>query len=74
MYEQGLAAFRRQTRDSREPCDLLRWNDLANGTDLSSAPTSRPAPRPRRYAFTKASRSALMVSALVVGMPCGKPL
>ena len=30
--------------------------------------------RPRRYAFRKVSRSALMVSASVVGMPCGKPL
>ena len=28
----------------------------------------------RRYAFRKVSRSALMVSASVVGMPCGKPL
>jgi hypothetical protein len=28
---------------------------------------------PRRYPFRKASRSALMVSASVVGMPCGKP-
>jgi len=27
-----------------------------------------------RYAFRKVSRSALMVSASVVGMPCGKPL
>jgi transposase-like protein len=26
------------------------------------------------YAFRKVSRSALMVSASVVGMPCGKPL
>src|ERR1700757_2997481 len=26
------------------------------------------------YAFKKASRSALIVSASVVGMPCGKPL
>ena len=28
----------------------------------------------RPYAFRKASRSALIVSACVVGMPCGKPL
>ena len=26
------------------------------------------------YVFRKVSRSALMVSASVVGMPCGKPL
>src|ERR1700746_2727537 len=31
-------------------------------------------PWPPRYAFRKPSRSALMVSASVVGMPCGKPL
>jgi hypothetical protein len=29
--------------------------------------------RAGRYAFRKISRSALMVSASVVGMPCGKP-
>ena len=28
----------------------------------------------RRYVFKNASRSALIVSASVVGMPCGKPL
>jgi hypothetical protein len=28
----------------------------------------------RPHAFRKASRSALIVSACVVGMPCGKPL
>ena len=28
----------------------------------------------QRYAFKKVSRSELMVSASVVGMPCGKPL
>jgi hypothetical protein len=28
----------------------------------------------KSYAFRKASRSALIVSACVVGMPCGKPL
>src|SRR5207237_5064419 len=31
-------------------------------------------PRPLGYAFRKASKSALMVSASVVGIPCGKPL
>jgi hypothetical protein len=31
-------------------------------------------PFPRRYAFRKASRSALIVAASVVGMPCGKSL
>ena len=35
---------------------------------------SRSPARPRHYAFRKVSRSALMVSASVVGMPCGKPL
>jgi hypothetical protein len=29
---------------------------------------------PRCHCFRKANRSALMVSACVVGMPCGKPL
>ncbi|THD56215.1 MAG: hypothetical protein E8A46_04140 [Bradyrhizobium sp.] len=29
---------------------------------------------PKRQAFRNASRSALMVAASVVGMPCGKPL
>jgi hypothetical protein len=38
------------------------------GLDLSVAAT------PRRYAFRKVSRSALIVSASVVGMPWGKPL
>jgi hypothetical protein len=33
----------------------------------------RPPPI-QRYAFRKASRSALIVSALVVGMPCGNAL
>ena len=28
----------------------------------------------RRYAFTNARMSALIVAASVVGMPCGKPL
>ena len=28
----------------------------------------------RRYAFRNARRSALIVAASVVGMPCGKPL
>jgi hypothetical protein len=32
-----------------------------------------PAPEPSQ-ASRKANRSALMVSACVVGMPCGKPL
>jgi hypothetical protein len=32
-----------------------------------------PAPEPS-HASRKANRSALMVSACVVGMPCGKPL
>jgi len=34
---------------------------------------SLPAPEPP-HASRKAKRSALMVSACVVGMPCGKPL
>jgi hypothetical protein len=29
---------------------------------------------PRNYTFRKASRSALIVSACVVGIPCGKSL
>jgi hypothetical protein len=29
---------------------------------------------PRSYPLMKASRSALIVAASVVGMPCGKPL
>ena len=29
---------------------------------------------PKRQAFMNASKSALIVSACVVGMPCGKPL
>jgi hypothetical protein len=33
-----------------------------------------PAARPRPYSLRNVSRSALMVSASVVGMPCGKPL
>jgi hypothetical protein len=40
---------------------------------LSATPcTPRPA-APRYHACRKARRSALMVSACVVGMPCGKP-
>jgi hypothetical protein len=31
-------------------------------------------PLPQRYVFRKASRSALIVAASVVGMPCGKSL
>jgi NADH dehydrogenase len=36
--------------------------------------TTRSLARPRCHARRKASRSALMVSACVVGIPCGKPL
>ena len=49
-----------------EPARAVPFLQLA----VSSAPPSRPL----RYAFRKVSRSALMVSASVVGMPCGKPL
>ena len=42
----------------------------------STAPGSEASPAPGRCAgqdWMKASRSALIVSAWVVGMPCGKP-
>ena len=44
------------------------------GTDYLQDSGYRTALGPRRQAFMKASRSALIVSACVVGMPCGKPL
>ena len=45
----------------------------------NNGPPNRIRPPGRRllsrpYAFRKASKSALIVSACVVGMPCGKPL
>ncbi len=49
--------------------------DVAKAKALKSANGFRgQGDRARRYAFRKVSRSALMVSASVVGMPCGKPL
>jgi hypothetical protein len=45
---------------------------LELGSGMVVFPTS--SLRWRRYAFRKVSRSALIVSDSVVGMPCGKPL
>ena len=58
--------------DAQVPKNILQSAILEMA--VSSAPISRPAPRPRHYAFRKVSRSALIVSASVVGMPCGKLL
>ena len=44
------------------------------GTDHLQDSGYRTALGQRRQAFRNASRSALIVSACVVGMPCGKPL
>ena len=44
------------------------------GTDHLQDSGYRTALGPRRQAFRNASKSALIVSACVVGMPCGKPL
>ena len=45
----------------------------ASGRPRPAASRLLPAPEPS-HASKKANRSALMVSACVVGMPCGKPL
>ena len=44
------------------------------GTDHLRDSGYRTVLGPKRQAFMNASRSALIVSACVVGMPCGKPL
>src|SRR5207244_5152809 len=52
-----------------------RWRDLRLEGQMSSTCESPLLAEPDiGYAFRKASRSALIVSASVVGIPCGKPL
>src|SRR5258708_6001668 len=60
-------SFRRKSPPSRRTQEGL----VFQAATLTEYPNAFPL---RRYAFRKVSRSALMVSASVVGMPCGKPL
>jgi hypothetical protein len=53
----------------------LRYDATAVEASSASSETIFPAlTSARRQAFRNISRSALIVSACVVGMPCGKPL
>jgi hypothetical protein len=58
---------------ARDRTSELRFNKRATDHQTASAQPDA-ALLSRTYAFRKASRSALIVSACVVGMPCGKPL
>jgi hypothetical protein len=53
--------------------ELKAGQRAASGRPRPAASRLLPAPEPS-HASKKANRSALMVSACVVGMPCGKPL
>jgi hypothetical protein len=70
---------RRRSTEITRPFALIYWRRTAS-TLLATSPRRSPwkvlshYDGPRNYTFRKASRSALIVSACVVGIPCGKSL
>jgi hypothetical protein len=75
-YRTAMSAIRpvhRRTRTSAHSAATSQKCHERTTDQGGVRPPGRPL-LPRPYAFRKASRSALIVSASVVGMPCGKPL